>query len=103
MIKSPCTLHSTVGKLGTLSIFIAHLSMLLTSWTNLHPNEFEVLGPDSSAGLQDSDRDSASPRNPPEDWGGCGVVVTVDENWVDFKVKSIVRPLGRSVPPALVG
>ena len=46
-----------------------------------------MLGPDSSAGLQDSDRDSASPRNPPEDWGGCDVVVTVDENWVDFKEK----------------
>ena len=70
--------YCTVEKLGTLSIFIADLSMLMSSWTNLHPNEFEVLGPDSSAGLQDSDRDSASPRNPPEHWGwlwcccGCG-------------------------------
>ena len=91
--------YCTVEKLGTLSIFIADLSMLMSSWTNLHPNEFEVLGPDSSAGLQDSDRDSASPRNPPEDWGGCDVV----ENWVDFEVNCIVRPLGRSVPPALVG
>ena len=51
--------------------------MLLTSWIDLHPNEFEVLGPDSSAGRQDSDRDLASPRNPPEHWGGCDVVVAV--------------------------